>query len=82
MQDENTEYKSQYINDLRNQVKDLHDEILFLEKRIGDASMLIADWDGYYNPDTKSGNTERLAMLIEDCFKILQGKSWRDSINN
>lgn len=72
----------EHINDLRNQVKELNEKINHLQRRIGDASILIADWDGYYNPETKNGNTEELARLIEDCFTILQGKSWRNSINN
>jgi hypothetical protein len=50
-----------------------------LENRIKDASLLMFDWDGYYNPETKKGNVEELAKLIEEAFRILQnGKSWRD----
>jgi hypothetical protein len=50
-----------------------------LENRIKDASILMVDWDGYYNPETKQGNAVELAKLIEDTFRILQnGKSWRD----
>lgn len=49
-----------------------------LETRIRYASMLLADWDGYYNPDTKTGNTEKLAELVEEAFRALQGRSWRD----
>lgn len=57
----------------------LHERIGDLEKRIGDASMLLVDWDGYYDPETKKGNVEELAKLIEDAFRILQnGRSWRD----
>ena len=55
----------------------LNERVRELERRIGDASILLADWDGYYNPETKSGNAEELARLIEDAFTILQGKSWR-----
>jgi len=43
MQDETMEH----INDLRNQVKELNEKINHLQRRIGDASILIADWDGY-----------------------------------
>ena len=50
-----------------------------LENRIKDASILMVDWDGYYNPETMQGNAVELAKLIEDTFRILQnGKSWRD----
>jgi len=49
-----------------------------LENRIKDASLLMADWDGYYNPETKKGNVEELAKLIEEAYATLQGRSWRD----
>jgi hypothetical protein len=64
------------------EVRKLREEIKALENRIGNASMLLADWDGYYNPKTKTGNVEELASLIEDAFRILQGKSWRDEEGN
>jgi hypothetical protein len=49
-----------------------------LEERIKNASLLLIDWDGYYCPETKKGNVEELAKLIEDAFRTLQGRSWRD----
>lgn len=54
------------------------EEIDLLEKRIGDASILMADWDGYYNPETKQGNAVELANLIYESFTILQGRGWND----
>jgi hypothetical protein len=59
----------------------LRERIRDLELRIGDASMLLADWDGYYNPEKQTGNTVELARLIEDAYTILQGKSWRNFTN-
>jgi hypothetical protein len=56
----------------------LRERVRFLENRIGDASVMLADWDGYYNPTTKRGNAEELASLIEDAYCTLQGKSWRE----
>jgi len=50
-----------------------------LENRIKDASILMVDWDGYYNPETKQGNAVELAKLIEETFTKLQGRSWRDA---
>ena len=64
---------------MSDEIESLKAEIKDLENRIGNASMLLADWDGYYNPKTKTGNVEELASLIEDAFRILQGRSWRDS---
>jgi len=53
-------------------------ELNALTKRIGDASILLCDWDGYYNPETGKGNVEELAKLIEEGYTTLQGRSWRD----
>lgn len=48
-----------------------------LEERIKNASILMADWDGYYDPSSKRGNAHQLAMLMEEAYTALQGKSWR-----
>ncbi len=72
-------FDSELVDDYREQVKELEAKIKNLENRIGDASILMADWDGYYDPKSECGNAKELAMLIEDAFKILQGKSWRSS---
>lgn len=61
------------------EIRTLRERIRDLENRIKDASILMVDWDGYYNPETMQGNAVELAKLIEDTFRILQnGKSWRD----
>lgn len=52
-------------------------EIKDLRKRIGDASIMLADWDGYYNPEKQKGDVVELAKLIEEAFTALQGRSWR-----
>jgi hypothetical protein len=64
----------QQITNLQNRVKDL-------EERITHASILLVDWDGYYNPETRTGNTVELAKLVEDAYKVLQGRSWRRFTN-
>ena len=63
---------------LLDEIERLRERVRFLENRIGDASVMLADWDGYYNPTTKRGNAEELASLIEDAYCTLQGKSWRE----
>jgi len=60
------------------EIRTLREKVKELENRIKDASLLMADWDGYYNPETKKGNVEELAKLIEEAFATLQGRSWRD----
>lgn len=59
------------------EIERLRECVRDLEEKIGSASMLLADWDGYYNPEKGTGNTIELAGLIEDAYKILQGSSWR-----
>ena len=60
------------------EIERLRGHVHDLENRIKTASILMVDWDGYYDPDTKKGNALQLAVLIEDSFHALQGRSWRD----
>lgn len=61
---------------LQEKVQQLETTIKDLENRIGNASILLADYDGYYDPQTKTGNARELASLIDDAFIILQSKHW------
>ena len=61
---------------LQEKVQQLETTIKDLEKRIGNASILLADYDGYYDPQTKTGNARELASLIDDAFIILQNKKF------
>ena len=61
---------------LQEKVQQLEQIIKDLETRIGDASILLADYDGYYDPLTKTGNVRELASLIDDAYIILQSKHW------
>ena len=63
---------------LREERDEVQRELNAMTKRIGDASILLVDWDGYYNPETEKGNVKELAKLIEEGYTILQGRSWRD----
>lgn len=45
-----------------------------LNKRIEYALLFAVDYDGYYNPETKQGNAEGLAMTIDDMVTVLKGK--------
>ena len=44
-----------------------------LNKRIEYALDFAVDYDGYYNPETKRGNAEGLAMTIDDMVDVLKG---------
>ena len=70
--------ESKILHAAADEIERLRERVRFLENRIGDASVMLADWDGYYNPTTKRGNAEELASLIEDAYCTLQGKSWRE----
>lgn len=48
-------------------------ELNKLNKRIEYALDFAVDYDGYYNPDTKQGNAEGLAMTIDDMVDVLKG---------
>lgn len=50
------------------------EEINKLNKRIEYALDFAVDYDGYYNPETKQGNAEGLAMTIDDMVTVLKGK--------
>lgn len=52
-----------------------------LLNRVKDASILLYDWDGYYDPETGKGNAKMLAELIEQAYTILQGESWRPPVS-
>ena len=65
------------VSVLRDAMRDIND----LRRRIGDASIMLADWDGYYNPEKQKGDIVELANLIEEAFTALQGRSWRAEEN-
>jgi len=51
-------------------------EVRALQKKIGDTSTMLYDWDGYYNPHSQSGNIVEMAKLVEEAYSTLQGRSW------
>lgn len=57
-------------------INELENKIMDLEKRIGSASILLCDYDGYFNPVTKQGDARELALLIDEAYIILQGDHW------
>lgn len=67
---------------LKAEVEQLKSTVKDREKRIAAASILLYDWDGYYDAIKKKGNTVELANLVEDVYKELQGKYWREKDEN
>jgi hypothetical protein len=55
-------------------IKTALEELDKLNKRIEYALDFAYDYDGYYNPETKKGNAEGLAMTIDDMVTVLKGK--------
>jgi len=53
-------------------------EVRALQKKIGDTSIMLYDWDGYYNPHSQSGNIVEMAKLVEEAYSALQGRSWNE----
>ena len=62
--------------DLQLKINELENKIKVLEQRMGHASIVLWDYDGYYNPNTKRGDATGLAGIIDEAFTILQGKHW------
>jgi hypothetical protein len=56
---------------------EVENHIQTLYRIIANASFLLMDWDGYYDPKSKRANPEGLARIVEDAFCLLQGRSWR-----
>ncbi len=61
-------------------IERLRDEISDLKKRINDASAIMCDWDGFFDPNTQEGNIVELAILIEESYRILNGRSWNKEV--
>jgi hypothetical protein len=70
----NKETKSSY--DLQAENAALKIEVKDLESRIGSVSVMLHGWDGFFNEEKLTGNAPELALLIEDAYTILQGRSW------
>lgn len=61
------------IRELEKRVQELEAERKTLGRRVASAHIVLYDYDGFYNPETKQGNIEQLASLVDDAMKILSG---------
>lgn len=76
MSDEEREYLNEMIRSLNNQLVDALRERDEARRKISDASAIMCDWDGFFDPNTQEGNIVELAILIEESYRILNGRSW------
>lgn len=74
-----TANKSPEIEALKKTIMDLEKEKNEYLERIKNASIILFDWDGYYDPNAKKGSASDLAGLIEEAYVALQGESWRQA---
>ena len=74
MSDEEREYLNEMIRNLNNRLVDALRERDEARRKISDASAIMCDWDGFFDPKTQSGNTVELAKLIEEAYRILNSK--------
>jgi hypothetical protein len=58
-------------------IEQLQTRIKELEERIKNASIMLAGWDGAYDPETGKGSVSGLAEVVEIAYCNLQGRSWR-----
>jgi hypothetical protein len=70
--------RSDEIERLRRERDEARLEVRALQKKIGDTSTMLYDWDGYYNPHSQSGNIVEMAKLVEEAYSTLQGRSWNE----
>lgn len=49
---------------------------------IGDARILLYDFDGYYDPATKTGDAEKLSELIDEVDAVLNRASLTDDLKS
>ena len=61
-------------HDMGTAIKTILAELDKLNERIEYALDFAVDYDGYYNPETKQGNVEGLALTIDDMVTVLKGK--------
>ena len=47
---------------------------------IGSARILLFDYDGYYDPDTKTGDAEKLSGLIDEVEAVLNKVALTDDV--
>jgi hypothetical protein len=63
------------ITDLIERNESLEKRLENCNNKISDVLATLYDYDGYYDPVTKTGNVEKLAMIIDEAYDTLKGVS-------
>ncbi len=61
------------ISELETELETVRKEGKTLGRRVSSAYIVLYDYDGYYNPETKRGNLEGLASVVSEALRILSG---------
>jgi len=61
------------VSELEAELECVRKRVKILGRRISSAYIVLYDYDGYYSPETKSGNLEGLASVVSDALLILSG---------
>jgi tetrahydromethanopterin S-methyltransferase subunit F len=61
------------VSELEAELESVRKRVKIFGRRISSTYIVLYDHDGYYNPETKSGNLEGLASVVSDALRILSG---------
>jgi hypothetical protein len=64
--------------DLRERLTALQREHEDLKETVWNACALLWDYDGYYNTETRKGDPHGLASIIDEAYRLLNGKHWTE----
>ena len=64
--------------ELRERLTALQREHEALTEAVWNACALLWDYDGYYNTETRKGDPHGLASIIDEAYRLLNGKHWTE----
>jgi hypothetical protein len=64
--------------DLRERLTALQREHETLREAVANACALLWDYDGHYNRETHKGDPHGLAGIIDEAYRLLNGKHWTE----
>ena len=66
------------IEELRERLTALQREHEALKETVWNACALLWDYDGYYSTETHKGDPHGLASIIDEAYRLLNGKHWTE----